>query len=380
MHEGTPEHSVSPKHKATPEGKDTPDRKATSERKDSPDHKSPLERAKTFEREKSSERAKAIEDEAMTSPEREQTPENEKTPGRNKSLSPPTPLAREATPRQDPSPEHEESPLPERQPALTPPPAVSYGWDEPSPPSQHGGSSRSPIRTHSRSRSPTAPPAHSRSRSPTHSRSPASHARARTRSYSRSLSPAPPTAEEQEQIATLTTNFKKKGHFDELRKRVYQRFTEEGEDRFIEALRAIVDAEVDRDPSLSVRDRSSAADIIGRVVEREGAYAAVDAIIDRMLEEEDLSGEIERINRNEAVRLGYIDPTPPSPKEHANNAQAEDAVDGEDSAMQDSLPANSVVGKDAAATAAIDNDKSMEDASAADATLVEVNGVDKSIN
>ncbi len=80
------------------------------------------------------------------------------------------------------------------------------------------------------------------------------------------------------------TAFKRKGHFDALRKELLGAFeSSPANDDLSERLRRVVDGEVERDPSLLARDRSKAATLIAGAVDRTDIYLNAEKEIEQRI-------------------------------------------------------------------------------------------------
>ncbi|KAL7270055.1 hypothetical protein RUND412_007252 [Rhizina undulata] len=115
----------------------------------------------------------------------------------------------------------------------------------------------------------------------------------------------PPTTstDTQTTIEALKTTYKKRGHFDSLRKDLFARFNDsEAKPALLTSLERTVDREIDRDPSILARDRTSAARILEGVVERTHAYEDVERVLDELLAEK--RAEIEAMIRAIMVAQG----------------------------------------------------------------------------
>ncbi|PWW79570.1 hypothetical protein C7212DRAFT_275827 [Tuber magnatum] len=100
-----------------------------------------------------------------------------------------------------------------------------------------------------------------------------------------SLPPTPILSEEAKStIDLLKTTYKKRGHFDSLRKDIYQSFTDtDTKLHFITALEKIAGAEIERDPSLLARDKGKAAELIEATVLRGDTYSNVEKAVEELL-------------------------------------------------------------------------------------------------
>ncbi|KAA8892920.1 complex proteins associated with Set1p component shg1-domain-containing protein [Sphaerosporella brunnea] len=80
-------------------------------------------------------------------------------------------------------------------------------------------------------------------------------------------------------------DFKKRGHFDSIKKETYNQFLESRiMVELLEKLQQTTDSELDRDGSLMARDRARAAAMIEKVAEQRGVYSQVEALLDDLLE------------------------------------------------------------------------------------------------
>lgn len=122
--------------------------------------------------------------------------------------------------------------------------------------------------------SSTSPPRHSHHNSHSHN----SH-----NSHSRNTAPPPPlTAAAKTTINDLKTTYKKRGHFDTLRKDIYQNFADsEAGKSFTLRIEQTTTKEIERDPTLLVRDKSSAAELLEGFV----GLTEAEKEVDRMLAE-----------------------------------------------------------------------------------------------
>lgn len=111
-----------------------------------------------------------------------------------------------------------------------------------------------------------------------------------------------------EQIETIQKDFKKRGHFDTIKKQVYAHFC--GSDAVEELQKRLTehtDSELNRDPSLRVRDRGKAAVLIERSAIQKGVYQIVEDKFKELLESR--RTEIEAYMKELMVAQGILDPS-----------------------------------------------------------------------
>lgn len=90
--------------------------------------------------------------------------------------------------------------------------------------------------------------------------------------------------------------YKKRGHFDALKKDLFTQFQDsEVKAGFLELLEKTVDGELDRDPSLMVRDRAKAAVMLERMADKKDVYRTVEDLMEKLLAEK--APELEGIMR-----------------------------------------------------------------------------------
>jgi len=94
-------------------------------------------------------------------------------------------------------------------------------------------------------------------------------------------------------VDELVTTFKRRGHFDALRKSTFSSFqaSPEGE-KLIGKLRDIVRAEVEKDPNILSRDRSKSSILIGGAVDRARVFDTVRRDRDAVLDEHNVYDDI----------------------------------------------------------------------------------------
>ncbi|KAI5840191.1 complex proteins associated with Set1p component shg1-domain-containing protein [Morchella snyderi] len=157
--------------------------------------------------------------------------------------------------------------------------------------------------------SSTSPPRHSH-----HHHSHHSH-----HSHPRAAPPPPLTAEAKTTIDTLKTTYKKRGHFDALRKDIYQNFADsEAGKSFALRIEQTTTTEIERDPTLLVRDKSSAAELLEGFV----GFAEAEREVERMLAERrcEIEERVRGIMRENGVEEKEKEqeqekPVPPQQKE-----------------------------------------------------------------
>src|SRR5947207_788687 len=99
-------------------------------------------------------------------------------------------------------------------------------------------------------------------------------------------SSANPTSPTQASPESLKTAFKKRGHFDTMRKSILGTFTEsEFKTTFVNSMTTLVEAEIAKDTALLTRDRTKAGMLIEGAIERTDIYRDVEERVDRLLEE-----------------------------------------------------------------------------------------------
>ncbi|KAH0602690.1 uncharacterized protein H6S33_008340 [Morchella sextelata] len=120
--------------------------------------------------------------------------------------------------------------------------------------------------------SSTSPPRHSHHHNSHHS----------NHSQPRPAPPPPLTAAAKTTINNLKTTYKKRGHFDTLRKDIYQNFADsEAGKSFTLRIEQTTTTEIERDPTLLVRDKSSAAELLEGFI----GLAEAEREVERMLAE-----------------------------------------------------------------------------------------------
>ncbi|KAI2295304.1 hypothetical protein LOZ03_001171 [Ophidiomyces ophidiicola] len=93
----------------------------------------------------------------------------------------------------------------------------------------------------------------------------------------------PITSAQRNAIDNLLYSFKKKGGFDNARKKIWAEFNEsEAKKSFIESLTQMAESEIERDTSLLSRERGKAATLIEGAVDRSDLYKTVDRAIDKI--------------------------------------------------------------------------------------------------
>ncbi|TGZ80563.1 hypothetical protein EX30DRAFT_372193 [Ascodesmis nigricans] len=127
-------------------------------------------------------------------------------------------------------------------------------------------------------------PQHRRS----HRRTPSTHPPS-PKPPSRSPSPATLAAHNRaaaQTSAELITTYKKRGHFDQVKKDLFSAFLESPiKAEFSADLKIAVNAELDRDPSLMARDRTKAAAMIERSADANGIYDRVEEFVDEIVKQ-----------------------------------------------------------------------------------------------
>ncbi|KAF8249614.1 hypothetical protein K440DRAFT_522692, partial [Wilcoxina mikolae CBS 423.85] len=91
--------------------------------------------------------------------------------------------------------------------------------------------------------------------------------------------------EAQGNIKLLQNDFKKRGHFDSIKKEVFAQFY--GSDIMVqlrERLEDSTDSELTRDPSLMARDRGKAAAMIERSIDHRGVYKIAEDNFNELLD------------------------------------------------------------------------------------------------
>ncbi|KAF1986592.1 hypothetical protein K402DRAFT_454233 [Aulographum hederae CBS 113979] len=97
-------------------------------------------------------------------------------------------------------------------------------------------------------------------------------------------------------IDNLVFQFKKKGGFDSVRKGAYSKFEQgDGKANLLSSLEDIVEAEIDKNPSLLAKDRRHTAPLVEGAVERSSVYDDASAQVDAYVQE--LLGQAEKMLR-----------------------------------------------------------------------------------
>jgi len=104
--------------------------------------------------------------------------------------------------------------------------------------------------------------------------------------------PEPPTTTSEQ----LVTTFKRRGHFDTLRKSTLSSFQNStAGQRLVTRLREIVRAEVEKDSNLLHRDRSKSSILIGGAVDRSGVLDNIQRERDTVFEEQHVRDDIKAV-------------------------------------------------------------------------------------
>ncbi|WBW73630.1 Set1C complex subunit Shg1 [Schizosaccharomyces osmophilus] len=99
-------------------------------------------------------------------------------------------------------------------------------------------------------------------------------------------------------VEDLVTRFKREGHFDRLRKLVLETFKEKESEGFAEQLRTIAETELEKDPSLKMKDHFRTAPLIAGAVDRTSLYEnTMENIKNNILSQEEL-----KVNVREAIK------------------------------------------------------------------------------
>ncbi|KAL4978357.1 complex proteins associated with Set1p component shg1-domain-containing protein [Aspergillus desertorum] len=93
----------------------------------------------------------------------------------------------------------------------------------------------------------------------------------------------PLTAAQRKAIEDLLHNFKKKGGFDHIRKKIWSEFHDgEAKAEFTRRLTEIAESEIDREPQLLSREQGKAATLIEGAVDRSDIYKTVEKTLDAL--------------------------------------------------------------------------------------------------
>ncbi|KAI5816300.1 complex proteins associated with Set1p component shg1-domain-containing protein [Pyronema omphalodes] len=149
-----------------------------------------------------------------------------------------------------------------------------------------------------------------------------------------------------EQTESIQKDFKKRGHFDTIKKQVYAHFC--GSDAVEELQKRLTehtDSELNRDPSLRVRDRGKAAVLIERSAIQKGVYQIVEDKFKELLESR--RTEIEAYMKELMVAQGMLDPSDdlPSFEDNGKDEKEEgddDVVMGNGSAEDEKINGNGI--------------------------------------
>jgi len=119
------------------------------------------------------------------------------------------------------------------------------------------------------------------------------------------MSPSSITEMQSPTVEELVTAFKRRGHFDTLRKATLSSFQggPEGE-KLTANLRDIVRAEVEKDSNLLYRDRSKSSILVGGAVDRAGVLDSVKTDRDAAFEEQRIQDQIKAVITALRVELG----------------------------------------------------------------------------
>ncbi|KAL8964520.1 MAG: hypothetical protein Q9183_004395, partial [Haloplaca sp. 2 TL-2023] len=103
------------------------------------------------------------------------------------------------------------------------------------------------------------------------------------------ISELPLNASQRSAIDGLLHTYKKKGEFDELRKKVWSQYLEsifqDAKTQFHDRLIEFADAEIDRDPSFLSRERGKAVTLMQGALDRSDIYKSVEVSLDRSISE-----------------------------------------------------------------------------------------------
>ncbi|KAL8868011.1 MAG: hypothetical protein Q9174_005276 [Haloplaca sp. 1 TL-2023] len=100
------------------------------------------------------------------------------------------------------------------------------------------------------------------------------------------VSELPINASQRSAIDGLLHTYKKKGEFDELRKKVWSQYLEsDAKTKFNDRLIEFADAEIDRDPSFLSRERGKAVTLMQGALDRSDIYKSVEVSLDQFLSE-----------------------------------------------------------------------------------------------
>src|SRR5271170_2242768 len=98
------------------------------------------------------------------------------------------------------------------------------------------------------------------------------------------ISEIPLNKEQRITIDNLLYRFKKKGGYDNLRKKVWADYiASDAKSKLTRSIQEVAEIEIDKDPNLLSRERGKAATLIQGAVDRSGVYHDVEAEMDRLI-------------------------------------------------------------------------------------------------
>ncbi|EPX70686.1 Set1C complex subunit Shg1 [Schizosaccharomyces octosporus yFS286] len=104
-------------------------------------------------------------------------------------------------------------------------------------------------------------------------------------------------------VDELVTRFKREGHFDRLRKFVLETFKEKESEGFAEQIRTIAEMELDKDPSLKLKDHFRTAPLIAGAVDRTSLYEnTMENIKNNILSKEELKLNVQEVMKELCYR------------------------------------------------------------------------------
>jgi len=96
-------------------------------------------------------------------------------------------------------------------------------------------------------------------------------------------------------VEEIVTAFKRRGHFDAIRKSTFAFFDSDNAENLVSKLRDIVRAEVEKDTNLLKKDRSKSSILVGGAVDRAGVVETIKQDRNSIFEDQQVHDKVKEI-------------------------------------------------------------------------------------